>query len=112
MISHRILLKNGEVKQTMRTIERKRFALLVIGLAVGGVAAGLLARKGVRDLLRERGMHGVELLKKRAVSLRLAAEELAKRTRDFVGPRLPGVTTDTEAEKQTYAEERREILGG
>lgn len=94
----------------MRTIERKQYALVVIGLAVGGLVAGLLARKRVRDLLRERGMHGVELLKKRAVSLRLAAEEFAQRAREFVGPAPLG--TDAEADQQAYDRERRENLGG
>jgi hypothetical protein len=96
----------------MRMTERKPYALLAIGLAVGGLVAGLLARKRVRDLLRERGMHGVEIVKERATRLRVAAEDIAKRTREFVGPRPPAVKTDTEAEKQAYEEERREILGG
>jgi hypothetical protein len=96
----------------MRMTERKSYALLAIGLAVGGLVAGLLARKRVRDLLRERGMHGVEIVKERATRLRAAAEDIAKRTREFVGPRLAAVKTDTEAEKQAYEEERREILGG
>jgi hypothetical protein len=96
----------------MRMTERKPYALLAIGLAVGGLVAGLLARKRVRDLLRERGMHGVEIVKERATRLRVAAEDIAKRTREFIGPRSPAVKTDTEAEKKAYEEERREILGG
>ena len=96
----------------MRMIEPRPYVLLAIGLAVGGVVAMLLARKRVRDLLRERGMHGVELVKERATRLRVAAEDLAKRTREFVGPQRNPLKTDTEAEKQNYQEEKREILGG
>ena len=96
----------------MRMTERRPYVLLAIGLAVGGVVAMLLARKQVRDLLRERGMHGVEIVKERANRLRTAAEDLAKRTREFVGPQRNPLKTDTEAEKQDYQEEKRNILGG
>lgn len=92
--------------------EQRPYVVLAVGLAVGGLLAMLLARRKVRDLLRERGMHGVEIVKEQATRLRAAAEDLAKRTREFVGPQPNPVKTDSEAERQAYQEEKREILGG
>jgi hypothetical protein len=83
-----------------------------MGLAAGGLIATLLARRKVRDLVRERGKDGIEFMKERATRLRAAAEEIAKRAREFVGPQPNSIETDSEAEKQAYQEEKRSNLGG
>jgi hypothetical protein len=83
-----------------------------MGLAAGGLIATLLARRKVRDLVRERGKDGIEFMKERATRLRAAAEEIAKRAREFVGPQPNSIGTDSEAEKQAYQEEKRSNLGG
>ena len=96
----------------MRMTEQRAYVLLAVGLAIGGLFAALLARKKLRDSLRERGRHGLKLVKERADRLRTAAEEIAKRAREFVGPQCNSIETDSEAEKQDYQEEKRSILGG
>lgn len=96
----------------MRMTEQRSYVVFATGLAIGGLVATLLARKQVRDLLRERGRHGVEIARERASRLRSAAEDLAKRTRELVGSQRDPVKNDTEAERQAYQEEKRDILGG
>lgn len=92
----------------MKTREPGKFPYLLIGIglaAIGGLSA-LLARKETRNLLR------LDYFNQHAAKLRDAADEIAKRAKDFIGPHRDSVKTDTAAEKQTYQEEKREILGG
>ena len=99
----------------MRTRESDRFSSLLLGIGLGiGVAlvAGLLARQETRNLLRERSRRSLDYLDRRAAKLREAAVEIAKRAQDFVGPPRDSLKTDSEAEKQAYQEEKRDILGG
>ena len=96
----------------MRMTERRPYVVLAVGLAIAGLIATLLARKTIRDSLRERGRHNLKLLKERANKLRTAAEEVAKRTKDFVGPHHSAVETDTEGEERAYQEDKLNILGG
>jgi gas vesicle protein len=99
----------------MRTRESDRFNSLLFGIGLGaGIAlfAALLARKETRDLVRERSRKSLDYLNHQAVKLREAADEIAKRVKDFVGPPEDSPKADTEAEKQTYQEDKRENLGG
>ena len=96
----------------MKVTESGKFSYLLLGIGLGAVGSVLLARKETRDLLRERSRKSLEYLNQRAAKLRETAEEIAKKGKDFVGPHRDSVKTDTEAEKQAYQEEKREILGG
>ena len=99
----------------MQTREPGKVFYLLLGIgvgAIGGLISALLARKETRDLLRERTSKSLDYLNQQRAKLREAAEEIAKRGKQFVGPHRDSVKTDTEAEKQAYQEEKREILGG
>jgi hypothetical protein len=96
----------------MKTRETDKFSYLLFGIGLGVGISALLARKETRVVLRERGRKSLEYFNQQAAKLREAADEIAKRAKDFVGPHRDSVKTDTEAEKQAYQEEKREILGG
>ena len=99
----------------MSTNGESKFSYLLIGLglgAIGGLMATLLARKETRELLRERGIDGLDYLNQKAGKLRESAEVIVKKGKEFIGPHGDSVKTDTEAQKQAYQEERREHLGG
>ena len=99
----------------MTTNDESKFSYLVMGLglgAIGGLMAALLARKETRELLRERGINGLDYLNQQAGKLRESAEEIVKKGKEYIGPHCDSVKTDTAAQKLTYQEERREPLGG
>lgn len=96
----------------MKTRETDKFSYLLLGIGLGVGISALLARKETRVVLRERGRKSLEYVNQQAAKLREAADEIAKRAKDFVGPHRDSVKTDTDAEKQAYQEEKREILGG
>ena len=96
----------------MKTRETDKFSYLLFGIGLGVGISALLARKKTRVVLRERGRKSLEYVNQQAAKLREAADEIAKRAKDFVGPHRDSVKTDTDAEKQAYQEEKREILGG
>lgn len=96
----------------MKTRETDKFSYLLFGIGLGVGISALLARKETRVVLRERGRKSLEYVNQQAAKLREAADEIAKRAKDFVGPQRDSVKTDTDAEKQAYQEEKREILGG
>jgi hypothetical protein len=99
----------------MTTNDESKFSYLLVGLglgAIGGLMAALLARKETRELLRERSINGLDYLNQQAGKLRESAEVIVKKGKEFIGPHCDSVKTDTEAQKQSYQEERREHLGG
>ena len=96
----------------MKTRETDKFSYLLFGIGLGVGISALLARKETRVVLHERGRKTLEYVNQQAAKLREAADEIAKRAKDFVGPHRDSVKTDTDAEKQAYQEEKREILGG
>jgi gas vesicle protein len=115
------LVKGSAVKhndkeiETMRTREPDRFSSLLFGIGLGAsvaLVAALLARKGTRDVLRERSGKSLDYLNQQAAKLREAADALAKRAKDFVGPPRDRVKTGSETERQAYQEDKRDILGG
>lgn len=99
----------------MKTREPGRFSYLLLGVglgAMGGVVSALLARREMRDLLRERSRNSLEYLNQQAAKLRATAEEVAKKGKEFIGPHRDPLATDAEAERQVYEEEKRETSGG
>lgn len=96
----------------MKTTEPGKLSYLLLGIGLGALCSVLLARKESRDLLRERSRKSLDYLNQQAAKLREAADEIAKRGKEFIGPHRDSVKTDTEAEKQAYQEEKRETLGG
>ena len=96
----------------MKTTELGKFSYLLLGVGLGALVSALLARQETRDLLRKRGRQSFDYFNQHAAKLREAADEIAKRAKDFVGPQRDSVKTDTPAEKQAYQEEKRETLGG
>jgi gas vesicle protein len=101
--------------EMMRTRESDRLNSLLFGIGIGaGVAlvAALLARKETLDLIRERSRSSRDYLRHQAAKLREAADEAARRAKDFVGSSGDSPKTDTEAENQTYQKDKRENMGG
>jgi gas vesicle protein len=99
----------------MATNGESKFSYLLVGLglgAIGGLMAALLARKETRELLRERSINGLDYLNQQAGKLRESAEVIVKKGKEFIGPHCDSVKADTEAQKESYQEERREHLGG
>jgi gas vesicle protein len=99
----------------MTTNDESKFSYLLVGLglgAIGGLMAALLARKETRELLRERSINGLDYLNQQAGKLRESAEGIVKKGKEFIGPHCDSVKTDTEAQKESYQEEKREHLGG
>lgn len=96
----------------MKTTEPGKLSYLLLGIGLGALGSVLLARKESRDLLRERSRKSLDYLNQQAAKLREAADEIAKRGKEFIGPHRDSVKTDTEAERQAYQEEKRETLGG
>jgi len=96
----------------MKTTEPGKLSYLLLGIGLGALGSVLLARKESRDLLRERSRKSLDYLNQQAAKLREAADEIAKRGKEFIGPHRDSVKTDTEAERQDYQEEKRDILGG
>ena len=99
----------------MRTRESGKLSYLFFGIglgAVGGFISALLARKEMRNVVRERSAKSLEYVNQKAAKLREAADEIAKKGKEFIGPRRDSVKTDPEAERQAYQEEKRDIMGG
>ena len=99
----------------MQTRESGNLSYLLFGIglgAVGGLISVLLARKETRNVLRERSRKSLDYFNQQAAKLREAADEIAKRGKEFIGPHRDSIKTDTEAEKQAYQEEERDVLGG
>lgn len=75
--------------------------------------AAIFARKESRELLRERGRNSLDYFNHKAEKLRERAGGIVKTGMEFIGRRHgDSVKSDTEAEKQAYREEPREMLGG
>jgi gas vesicle protein len=99
----------------MKTNGHSKLPYLLIGLglgAIGGVFSALLARKETRESLRERSNKSLDYLTQQAGKLREAADEVAKKGKDFIGPHGDSIKGDTDAEKQEYQEQRKEHQGG
>ena len=99
----------------MQTRESGNLSYFLFGIALGaagGLISVLLARKETRNVLRERSRKSFDYFNQQATKLREAADEIARRGKEFIGPHRDTVKTDTAAEKQAYQEEKRDVLGG
>jgi gas vesicle protein len=100
----------------LTTNGESKFSSLLIGLglgAIGGLMAAILARKEMRESLRERSINGLDYLNQQAGKLRESADAIAQQGKKLIGCKgSDSVGHSTEAEKQDYQEDRRENLGG
>jgi gas vesicle protein len=100
----------------MRTNSESKFLYLLIGLglgAVGGLMAALLVRKETREIIRERSRKSLDYLNQQTGKLRETADVIVQRGKKLITyKRSDSAADSTEAEKQTYQEDRRENLGG
>ena len=99
----------------MKTDHESNFSYLLIGLglgAIGGLMAALLARKEMRELLRERSSKTLDYLNQQGKRLRETTEGFVDKGKQLVSHRCCSVDATTGAENQAYQEERREHLGG
>ena len=99
----------------METNGELKFPSFIIGVALGAVAALLLApRRGeeTRKYLRERSTKGLDTLNQQAGKLLETADGIVKKGKEFIGPHRDSVKTDTEAEKHGYQENSRGNSGG
>jgi gas vesicle protein len=99
----------------MRTNGESKFSYLLIGLglgAIGGLMVALLARKEMRELLRERSQETVDYLNRQDSKLRETTEGIVERGKELLSHRCSSVDATMEGERQAYEEERRETLGG
>jgi gas vesicle protein len=100
----------------MTTNGESKFSYLLIGLglgAVGGLMAALLVRKETREIIRERSRKSLDYLNQQAGKLRETADVIVQQGKKLIARRRSDSVADsTEAEKQTYQEDRRENLGG
>ena len=99
----------------MKTNSEFKFPYFLVGIALGAVAALLLAPSPGEETwkyLRERSNKGLDYLNQQVGKLRQSDEGVVRKGRKIVGSRRGTVDTATETEKQAYQEERRETLGG
>lgn len=99
----------------MQTREPGKLFYLLVGFGlgtIGGLMSALLAQKETRDTLRDRSKKSLDYFNQQAAKLRETADELAKKGKEFIASHRDSVKSDTEAEKQAYQEEKRDILGG
>jgi hypothetical protein len=75
--------------------------------------AALLVRKETREIIRERSRKSLDYLNQQAGKLRETADVIVQQGKKLIARRRSDSVADsTEAEKQTYQEDRRENLGG
>jgi gas vesicle protein len=101
--------------ETMKTNSEFKFPHFLVVIALGAIAALLLAPSPGEETwkyLRERSNKGLDYLNQQAGKLRQTAKGVVRKGRKIVGSHRDTVDTVTEAEKQAYQEERRETLGG
>ena len=99
----------------MKTNSEFKFPYFLVGIAVGAIAALLLAPSPGEETwkyLRERSNKGLDYLNQQAGKVRQTVEGVVRKGREIVGSHRDTVDNATEAEKQAYQEERRDTLGG
>lgn len=100
----------------MTTNGESKVSYLLIGLglgAVGGLMAALLVRKETREIIRDRSRKSLDYLNEQAGKLRETADVMVQQAKKLMAcKRSDSLAESTEAEKQTYQEDRRENLGG
>jgi gas vesicle protein len=100
----------------MTTNSESKVSYLLVGLglgAVGGLMAALLVRKETREIIRDRSRKSLDYLNEQSGKLRETADVMVQQGKKLMAcKRSETVAESTEAEKQTYQEDRRENLGG
>ena len=100
----------------MTTNSESKVSYLLVGLglgAVGGLMAALLVRKETREIIRDRSRKSLDYLNEQSGKLRETADVMVQQGKKLLAcKRSETVAESTEAEKQTYQEDRRENLGG
>ena len=100
----------------MTTNGKSKVSYLLVGLglgAVGGLMAALLVRKETREIIRDRSRKSLDYLNEQSGKLRETADVMVQQGKKLMAcKRSETVAESTEAEKQTYQEDRRENLGG
>jgi gas vesicle protein len=99
----------------MKTNGEFKFPYFLVGIALGAIAALLLAPSPGEETwkyLRARSNKGLDYLNQQAGRLRERTEAVIKKGSKLIGAHRASVDTTTEAEQQAYQEERRETLGG
>jgi gas vesicle protein len=97
----------------MTTNGESKFSYLLIGLglgAIGGLMAAVLAHKETRELLRARSGKSLDYLNRQAGKLRETAEVIVQQGKNLIA--CESVDHSTDAEKNSYHDDRRENLGG
>ena len=100
----------------MTTNSESKVSYLLVGLglgAVGGLMAALLVRKETREIIRDSSRKSLDYLNQQAGKIRESADVIVQQGKKLMAcKRSETVAESTEAEKQTYQEDRRENLGG
>ena len=100
----------------MTTNSESKVSYLLVGLslgAVGGLMAALFVRKETREIIRDRSRKSLDYLNEQSGKLRETADVMVQQGKKLMAcKRSETVAESTEAEKQTYQEDRRENLGG
>jgi gas vesicle protein len=100
--------------ETMKTNSEFKFLHFLVGIALGAIAALLLAPSPGEETwkyLRERSNKGLDYLNQQAGKLRERTEAVIKKGSKLIGSHRDSIDTTTEAEQQAYQEERRETGG-
>ena len=100
----------------MTTNSESKVSYLLVGLglgAVGGLMAALFVRKETREIIRDSSRKSLDYLNQQAGKIRESADVIVQQGKKLLAcKRSETVAESTEAEKQTYQEDRRENLGG
>jgi hypothetical protein len=93
--------RNERGDKRMETNDESKFSYLLIGLglaAIGGLMAGLLARRETRELLRERSGKSLEYLNEKGKKLRETTEGIVKKGKELMSHRCGSNDSTTEAQ--------------
>jgi len=93
--------RNERGDKRMETNDESKFSYLLIGLglaAIGGLMAGLLARREIRELLRERSGKSLEYLNEKGKKLRETTEGIVKKGKELMSHRCGSNDSTTEAQ--------------
>jgi len=105
---------NTKESEIMQTNSEFRFPYFLAGIALGAIAALLLAPspgEETRKYLRGRSNKGLDYLNQQAGKLRERTEAVIKKGSKLIGSHRESVDTTMEAQQQAYQEERRETGG-
>jgi gas vesicle protein len=97
--------------ETIKTNGEFRFPRFLVLGAVAGLFLASRSGEETRKYLRDRSHKSLDYVKDQATKLRRTAEALVEAAKKLMACRHQPVQTDTEAERRSYEEQRRETLG-